>query len=156
MSAEVEKSPLNVSISRMEEADLDEVISLGLSTAEIQTGTNSPQFYYRDTLQRWIQNPNGILLVAKAEGKLAGFRIADYNPDSRDGHLHVTVVKEEYRRQGVGGQLLDATLTELEKLGCNHVYCEVEEDNEATLAFFQKHGFDVGKKFFRVERSLPR
>ena len=156
MAREHEQPMLLAEVSRMSETDLDEVIAMGLSTPEIQTGTESPQFYFKDTLQRWIQSPNGILLVARVEGRLAGFRIADYNPDSRDGHLHVTVVNEEYRRRGVGGQLLDATLTELEKLGCNHVYCEVEEDNEATLQFFRKHGFEVGKKFFRVERGLPR
>ena len=147
---------MNAEIPRMTEADLDEDIALGLSTSEIQTGTDSPQFYYKETLERWIESPNGILLNARIDGKLAGFRIADYNPDSKDGHLHVTVVTEGYRRSGIETQLLDATLMELENLGCNHVYCEVKEDNEAALAFFQKHGFDIGRQFYRVEGMLPR
>lgn len=146
----------DIRIHKMAEADLDEVIALGLATPEIQTGTESPQFYYRETLERWIESPNGILLVAKVEGNLAGFRIADYNPYSRDGHLHVTIVKNEYRGQGVGRKLLNVTLGELESLGCNHVYCEVEEDNEVVLEFFRKNNFDIGRRFYRVERTLPR
>ena len=157
----VEKRPelpprKGVKVRKMEAKDLGEVITLGLSTSEIQTGTASPQFYFRETLERWIKSPNGILLVAKDRGRIAGFRIASYNPDSRDGHLHVTVVREEYRRSGIGSKLLDETLTRLEELGANHVYCEIQEDNEVTLEFFRKHGFEIGSKFFRVERNLLR
>lgn len=157
----VEKRPelpprLGVKVRKMETKDLDEVIALGLSTPEIQTGTASPQFYFRETLERWIQSPNGILLVAEDSGRIAGFRIASYNPDSRDGHLNVTIVRKEYRRSGIGSKLLDETLTRLEELGANHVYCQVQEDNEDTLQFFRKHGFEIGRKFFRVEQNLPR
>lgn len=146
----------SIKVRKMEARDLDQVIKIGLSTPEIQTGTGSPQFYFRETLENWIQSPNGILLVAEDARRIIGFRIASYNPDSRDGHLHVTAVKEQYRRLGIGSKLLDDTLNRLEELGANHVYCEVQEDNENTLRFFRKHGFEIGNKFYRVERNLPR
>lgn len=71
MNTEQEKPSLVADISRMTETDLDEVIAMGLATPEIQTGTDSPQFYYKETLQRWIQSTNGILLVARVDGNLS-------------------------------------------------------------------------------------
>lgn len=54
MGVEKEQPTTIAEVSRIVEADLDEVITMGLSAAEIQTGTDSPQFYFKETLQRWI------------------------------------------------------------------------------------------------------
>jgi ribosomal protein S18 acetylase RimI-like enzyme len=156
MSTEKEKLSSRAEILRMSEADLDEIIAMGLSTSPIQTGTDSPQFYHRETLRRWIQSPNEILLVARVDGNLAGFGITNYNPDFSVGHLHITVAGREYLRKGVDSELLDATLTELEELGCEHVYCEIEEYNVITLQLFRKHGFGIETNLIRVKRKLPR
>lgn len=154
-SADLSPKPA-VTIRAMELRDLDAVIALGTSTAEFDTSTESPQFYSRATLEKWISSPNGVLLVAESGPDVIGFRLAAYNPDSRDGYLHTIAVKQAYRNQGVGTQLMAETLRRLEVLGCNHVVALVQEGNESTLGFLRKNGFDVGGKFHYCDVSLPR
>jgi ribosomal protein S18 acetylase RimI-like enzyme len=151
-----EEQPLRADITKMQEGDLDQVISLSSSSTELQTGTNSPQFYSRETLSRWIQSLNGILLVAKVNDVFAGFSITAYNPDSRDGYIHTVDVAPQFQSKGIGSQLIDKTLVELERTDCNHVYCLIQPTNESSKALFSKFGFEVGEAFNYVERELPR
>ncbi len=144
-----------VKIRAMEASDLDAVIEMGTSTAEFDTSTDSPQFYSRETLERWIASPNGVLLVAESGSEVIGFRLAAFNPDSRDGYLHTIAVKQSYRDQGIGTQLMTETLRRLESLGCNHVVGLVQEGNDSTLGFLRKNGFDIGAKFHYCDVSLP-
>lgn len=143
-----------VLIRKMEIRDIGEVISLGLAIPEFHTGTESPQFYSQETLERWIQRPNGVLLVAQVDSDLAGYNLASYNPDNRDGYIHVAVVKEKYRRRGIYGRLLDETMDQLTTLGCNNVWCMVKPDSEAMVEALKKHGFEVGEQFLYIQRSL--
>ncbi len=150
---EIPQAPI---VTRMQDEDLDAVIEFGLSTPELQTGTGSPQFYSKETLSRWINSPNGILLIAKVDGQFAGFSITAYNPDSRDGYIHCITTVDTHRGTGLGRRLLEQTLSQLEHVGCNHVYCLVRTNNKKTQSFFKKNGFEIGKAFHYVERMLPR
>lgn len=146
---------MTISIKRMEPKYLDSVIELGLSIPELQTGTSAPQFYSKETLNKWVKSINGILLTALVEDTFAGFSITAYNPDSRDGYIHFIAIKDNYRRIGVASKLLAYTLSELEKLGCNHVYGLVQINNESTKKFMRNHGFEIGEAFNYAQRALP-
>ena len=140
----------------MNSEHLDEVIQLGLNTPEFHTGTTVPQFYSKLTLEKWVQSPHGVLLVAFIEDNFAGFSLTAYNPDSRDGYIHCVALKKEYQWKKLGSQMLEYTLAELEKMGCNHVFGLVQTNNQETLKFMRKHGFEVGEPFHYVQRTLPR
>ncbi len=55
---------MQISIEKMQEQDLDSVIELTKNTREFHTGTDSPNYYAKVTLQRWIRDPRGVALVA--------------------------------------------------------------------------------------------
>ena len=141
-------------IRRMRKEDVDEVIKLAINTKEIKTGTGSPQFYSKKTLLKWINGPSDILLVAKKQGNVVGFSLAAYNPYSRDGYLHVSVVREENREEGIGSEMLKTTLETMARQGCNHVFAMAKPDNVPILNLLRKHGFEVGEQFNYVERTL--
>ncbi|OGD92834.1 hypothetical protein A2697_05145 [Candidatus Curtissbacteria bacterium RIFCSPHIGHO2_01_FULL_41_44] len=156
MAEEKEGVKRLVEIRKMTEADLNKVIELGSSSDEMQTGTESPQFYGRETLSKWVQSSNGILLTAESDGEFAGFILTAYNPDSKDAYIHTIAAVDKFRGKGVGDQLLERTLAELEKTECNHVYCLIKPDNEPARKLFQKHGFSLGELFHYSDRMLPR
>lgn len=157
MTLESEVKSDRTNIRRMRQADIEKVVELGLSLEQLQTGTESPQFYSGETISRWIKSHNGILLVAEVKGVFAGFSLTAYNPDSRDGYLHTICVAPEFRRQYIGSHLLEETLIELhEKTDCNHVYCLIRPTNKPSKKLFEKHGFIVGKTFSYVDRELPQ
>lgn len=157
MTPEPEVRTAKADIRRMQQTDIEKVAELGSSLEELQTGTESPQFYSEETLSRWIKSPNGILLVAEVKGVFAGFSLTAYNPDSRDGYIHTICVAPEFGRQYIGSHLLEKTLIELhEKTDCNHVYGLIRPTNKPSKKLFEKHGFIVGKTFSYVDRELPQ
>ncbi|MCR4277852.1 MAG: GNAT family N-acetyltransferase [Candidatus Berkelbacteria bacterium] len=144
-----------MNIIRMESRHLEEVIQIGLSEEDLHTRTDTPEFYGRETLERWIGSLNGVLLVAEDEkNTLAGFSITSYNPDSRDAYIHCIATRAEFRKKGVGGLMLEATLEELRQMGCNFVRCLIALDNETSAKLFVKYDFKLGDKFYYVARNL--
>lgn len=149
------KNVIGIRILKMKIEYLDRVIKLGFSTSEFQTGTETPQFYSKQTLAKWINSPNGILLVAKSSGdEFAGFSITAYNPDSRDAYVDCIVVVDKFRRKGVGDKLLAKTFEELKNTDCNHIYCLVEQYNGISKRFFEKHDFKTGNLFYYTDKML--
>lgn len=66
-------------------------------------------------------------------------------------------VGEEYRRQGLGSELLERILTEAEKLGCVFATLEVASGNSAAVSLYKGFGFEtVGerKKYYKNDKAL--
>ncbi|KAI8343118.1 acyl-CoA N-acyltransferase [Chlamydoabsidia padenii] len=66
--------------------------------------------------------------------------------DGKDNIYIMTLgVLEPYRRLGLGDQLLEHILTEAGKKehAINKVYLHVQISNDAAVAFYKKHGFQV-------------
>lgn len=148
------KTEDSMKIDGMKEQDLEEVIALGNVCEGFQTGTNADQFYCKETLARWINDPNGVTLVARDEGKLAGFILGSYLTGPRGSYIHSIEVKEQYRRKGVGAKLVQKALEEFRQKGGVHVFCVVNDLNREALDFFKDQKFEVGKSFRYVEMML--
>ena len=145
-------------IAPMTIEDVEQVMEIGFQTPEFQTGTGAPQFYSKEALERMLNSKDCILLTARVDGKLAGFVLTTIMPASRDAYIHSVVVSKAFRRQGIASQLLEETLTNLEKRveDCNRVYCDVRTDNKISERLFRQHGFTIGETFHYSELMLPR
>ena len=58
------------------------------------------------------------------------------------GYVYYVAVPPRFRRQGVGGRLLDDAIAFLGKRGARHVYASVEEDNLESSMLFRSRGFE--------------
>jgi ribosomal-protein-alanine N-acetyltransferase len=82
----------------------------------------------------------GVLsLVSETNGELGGVLIVRQVED--EGEVLNLAVRQQNRREGEGGALLEAALAELKAGGVTHVYLEVRESNSVAIAFYAKHGF---------------
>jgi ribosomal-protein-alanine N-acetyltransferase len=83
-----------------------------------------------------IRAPNVNVLVARIEGRIAGFGIMRYGDD--DAHLDLLAVAPEYRRAGVARQLLNW----LEKCaivaGAAQIELEVRAQNSEAQLFYER------------------
>jgi ribosomal protein S18 acetylase RimI-like enzyme len=66
--------------------------------------------------------------------------------------VHELVVKEEYRNQSIGKQLLDFAVEEAERRGMNEIELGVEKKNVEAIRFYKRNGMDeeyflLGKEF---------
>ena len=78
----------------------------------------------------------GAALEAEVDGFLLWRRAAD------EAEIVTLAVRPEARRQGLGGRLLDRTLSRARDQGVARLLLEVAHDNDAALALYASRGFE--------------
>lgn len=142
-------------IRQMTEDDLDNVIELATNIPEVQTGTDTAQFYSRERLVGWIKSPNGeALIIAEVDGVFAGYGIASFVEESGDGYLNSSAVVPAFRGRGIGKELVCERVRVLLMLGANYVWCTIKEDNEAIQAVLTKCGFSISEQRFLIAAKM--
>lgn len=93
----------------------------------------------REGIAKYLNRNPTTCFVAVDEGKIAGVIMAGH--DGRRGFIHHTTVAEEYRKQGIGRELVRHALTALEKEGINKAALLVFRQNELGNIFWENVGF---------------
>ncbi|MGC1966219.1 MAG: ribosomal protein S18-alanine N-acetyltransferase [Candidatus Acidiferrales bacterium] len=79
--------------------------------------------------------------VAEEDRSLAGFLVA--RRVSSDLEILNFAVRDAYRRQGIGRELLGAALEWAKSLHVTHAILEVRASNLAALRFYERYKFEV-------------
>lgn len=99
--------------------------------------------YSRRMLRWFLGQPGAFCIVAQAKGDKApaiiGFLIADHRGE--EGYIVTIDVLATQRRSGVGTALLSETESRLATMGVRYVGLQTATDNEAGVAFWQRHGY---------------
>ena len=95
--------------------------------------------YSKRTLRLFLRLPGAECLVAVADGRIAGFILAEH--EGERAHLITIDVLASERRRGVGTALLHAIEQAVAARGVRRVTLETATDNEAAIAFWRKHGY---------------
>jgi ribosomal protein S18 acetylase RimI-like enzyme len=103
--------------------------------------------YSKTTLHYFLTLASADCVVALDGVKIAGFILSEENPPL--GHIMTLDVGETHRRQGLGSALLQKLETNLAARGVRTILLETAIDNEAAVAFWQRHGY-------RIEATLKR
>jgi ribosomal-protein-alanine N-acetyltransferase len=93
-------------------------------------------------------------LVAETGRGLAGYLIGREAAGS--GEILNLAVAPEFRRRGIGGQLLDTGLAAFRRRGAHEVFLEVRESNRSAQALYLSQGFrPVGQRasYYRNPRE---
>ena len=112
----------------------------------IAASPSTPQGY-ASYLSSQLEEPDVVILVAELDGDVVGYTYAgvegwDYMAlRGPAGVLYDIVVDPERRSQGVGRQLLDATLEVLVERGAPRVVLSTAEQNEPAQRLFASAGF---------------
>lgn len=94
-----------------------------------------------------LQNRDASVLVATSGGGVAGYAYAAVEPLSwqelRDeaGFIHDLMVDDGFRRHGVAGQLIEATIAWLRGRGMPRVLLHTADQNQPAQRLFARHGF---------------
>jgi [ribosomal protein S18]-alanine N-acetyltransferase len=129
------------SIEQMADKDLIEVVEL-----EEITGLN--RWGYEAYRRELFKNPNSIMLVARNQypgprviGFFAGWIVED--------ELHVNNIAShpDYRKVGIGQNLMEAAIDESRMRGVSFVLLEVRASNDAAQSLYRKLGFNfIGRR----------
>ena len=127
-----------VNVRLMNIDDYDKVYALWLSCAGM--GLNNLDDS-REGIEKYLARNPETCFVAEKDGSIAGVIIA--GNDGRRGYIYHTAVNPDYRRRGIGSELVDKALNALKSLGINKVALVVFSRNENGNAFWEKVGFTV-------------
>jgi ribosomal protein S18 acetylase RimI-like enzyme len=102
---------------------------------------------YGSFLGTQLDEPDVFVLVAERDGKVLGYTYAGVEGNDYmalrgpAGVMYDIVVDPDYRRQGVGAMLLDATLSALKGRGSPRVVLSTAERNSDAQRLFDRAGF---------------
>jgi ribosomal protein S18 acetylase RimI-like enzyme len=147
--------PTAVTIRRALPEDLDSVARMAAELVRMHHAVDPDRFFLPDNVEagyawwlgRELERPEARVLVA-----LSGDGIVGYAYGTREGRdwnllldehgaIHDVFVLDSARRLGVGQQLVDALVRELEALGAPRVLLGTMVGNEPAQALFRRCGF---------------
>jgi N-acetylglutamate synthase len=106
-----------------------ETKDIGLSDADSK---GSIQFYLE-------QNPNMSLIAKDKENAILGAVLCGH--DGRRGYFHHLAVRQGYRRQGIGRQLVQECLSRLRATGIRKCHIFIFNDNLSGIEFWKSIGW---------------
>lgn len=83
-------------------------------------------------------------LVAEDDGYVVGY-VMFWIKYEYQGHIISIAVDKNYRRMGVGTDLLVKAIAILSLLNIDAIYLEVREENEAAVRFYERFNFIVDR-----------
>jgi [ribosomal protein S18]-alanine N-acetyltransferase len=125
---------LNVAIRRMSMEDVANVHTIDTLSFSLPWPENSFRF-------ELTGNPVSRCWVAESEGLLAAMLVLWLIVD--EAHIATIATHPDFRRQGIGEQLLIAALRSAREEGARRAFLEVRSGNKAAQAMYKKYGFVV-------------
>ncbi|MGD0965369.1 MAG: GNAT family N-acetyltransferase [Candidatus Acidiferrales bacterium] len=95
--------------------------------------------YSRRELRHYMRFPGLECVVAEAESRVVGFCLAA--GEEGLGYVITMDVLAAYRRRGIASALLESVEQRLAARQVSVVWLETATDNDAAIAFWQRHGY---------------
>lgn len=105
-------------------------------------------------IARFLSRNPDTCFVAEIDNQIVGVIMA--GNDGRRGYIYHTAVHPDFRKQGIGSLLVDATLNVLKQIGISKVALVVFDKNADGNAFWEKQGFTVRSDLTYRNKSLAR
>jgi [ribosomal protein S18]-alanine N-acetyltransferase len=125
------KAPLPVHIRWMIRRDMPEVLAVEQQSFEFP--------WQEDDFIRCLRQRNCIGMVAEHNERVLGFMIYELHKN----RLHILnfAVHDQYRRRGVGSQMVKKLVSKLSRERRNRILLEIRETNLPAQLFFRDLGF---------------
>jgi len=115
-------------------ADLDALTA-------IEQAVFDTEILSRRSFRRFVNARGATLIVAEADGKIAGYVLALYPPRAKHARLYSIAVAPHAGRRGVGTKLLTAAEVAARRRGRRAMRLEVHEHNGRAIARYEKAGY---------------
>ena len=122
----------------------------------------NPETYYATAIEHYMDDPESIYMICNRD-EAVGIVELDTKRGEHAGYgwISLLYLREDYRKRGLGIQLLGRAIMKYQIMGRKTLRLHVSDDNAAALAFYKKFGFKmlstepgVGSTLLLVERAL--
>ncbi len=97
--------------------------------------------YKPSRIRELIRNRSKNVVVAREGCSLAGFGIMTYHEES--ANLDLLAVKRQYRRRGVGRQIVLWLEKVAQAAGIMNIFVQVRKTNRVAIQFYKRLGFHI-------------
>ncbi len=104
-------------------------------------------------IQRRLQVPDSLFLVALKEGKIIASVMGGY--DGHRGWMNYLGVAVVHQRSGVAATLIKELESRLERLGCAKVNLQIRTDNIEVQQFYSSLGYSNDAVISMGKRLIP-
>jgi ribosomal protein S18 acetylase RimI-like enzyme len=108
--------------------------------------------FNKDQWKYFLLKAKSLVFIASIEGKIIGSIVILLRKHIANARIYILNVHPEFRREGVGSLLMEATLIFLGERGYKKVTIETGINNEAAINLYISKGFLVDKileKYYR-------
>jgi ribosomal protein S18 acetylase RimI-like enzyme len=137
-----------IGIRRCKNEDVGAVLCLWSAARSSRASTADR----REDIEALLQDSPAALLVAEADGLVIGAVIAGW--DGWRGNIYRLAIHPEYRRRGIGLQLLRAAETYLRDCGAGRITALVAFDDAVAAAFWDAAGYPQDAEIGRRVRNV--
>lgn len=120
-----------ITIDLMKENDINGILDISSLSFSVS--------WSKDSYIQELTNPIAKYFVAKDGEKVIGFAGTWIILD--EAHITNIAIHPDYRKQGIGSELLKELISFCQKAGCIAFTLEVRRSNEAAKALYEKHNF---------------
>ena len=139
---------MNFQITPMTLHDYPEVIELWQETEGVGLSDADSEH----AIGRYLERNPGFSFVAREGDRLVGAVLCGH--DGRRGYLHHLAVHPQYRRCGIGKQLTERCMQQLQTDGIDKCHIFVFDTNESGLTFWRQVNFEERSTLVILSRSL--
>lgn len=136
-------------IRKAEASDYEQVMQL----YNLFIGEDKYSRHDNDSFQKVLASESNYIFVAEEEGKLIGFATCSMRYIIRYPHpvsqLDELFVLAEYRRHGLGKQLVEKVEQTAKENGCSLMYIESGYDRKEAHVFYEKVGYTNNGYYFK-------
>ena len=124
-------------VREFETADADATLALWARVLPSENPWNEPTA----ELSRKTQRLDNLVYVAELQDRIVGAVVAGY--DGMRGWIYRLAVDPDFRRRGIGSQLVSTAEEALLRRGCPKINLQVRSDNSEVVAFYEKLGYAI-------------
>jgi len=141
----------SISLRALEPTDLD-LLYKWENNPEVWTVSNTLTPFSKFILEQYIANSHLDiystkqlrLLICLLEQPIGNVDLFDFDPFHHRAGIGILIAEGAQRFKGYASEALSLLINYgFNTLGLNQLYCNVGIDNEASLALFKKHGFEI-------------
>jgi ribosomal protein S18 acetylase RimI-like enzyme len=117
--------------------DFDAVLALWKASE----GVGINEMDTRHCIAAYLERNPGMSFVARVDRRIVGAVLCGH--DGRRGYMHHLAVNSEFRKRGIGRQLVNACFAELSKIGIVKCNIFVYAHNAEGQAFWKREGWNA-------------
>ena len=103
-------------------------------------------------IERKMQVDPELFLIGMTDGKVIESVIGGY--EGHRGWINYLAVAPEYRKKGLGRQMMSVIEEKLQEKGCPKINLQIRGDNTEALAFYDKIGYKTEDRISMGKRLI--